>query len=254
MVRLVGEVAALPGDHAVKKRFLLDGLCEIIGAHKWAWALICDFAADRAPVAVSFVHGGFSDEEFGYLLRACEHPGTLQTNARMMEEFRMLQTHLTRRQKEIDPRDCYSQIPDLRKLWHKADVGTVLMSVRPIGVNSQSCIGMYRSIGAADFTPRESRIAHIILSEVGWLHEQGWPESQGADVPRLSPRQRMTLNLLLDGQSRKEIADRLEISINTVAGYVKEVYEHFHVQSHAGLMRRFHQGDGGDIPVKGKVR
>ncbi len=83
-----------------------------------------------------------------------------------------------------------------------------------------------------------------------WLHEQGWPDDRGTTVPQLSPRQRITLNLLLEGQSRKEIADQLGISINTVAGYVKDVYKHFHVQSHAELMGRFLHGDGGDVAAK----
>lgn len=247
MVRLVGSVAG-PGDHAVKKQSLMRGLCDLIGAKKWAWALSCNFAADRPPVYVGFLHRGFSKEEFACFLRACEHPDTQQTNGRLIEEFRRRQTHLTRRQEEIDPENRYADLPELRGLWERADVGAVIMSLRPIGVNGQSLIGVYRSVGAPPFTPRESRMAHIILSEVGWLHEQGWPEEHSSHVPRLSPRQRVTLNLLLDGQSRKEIADHLAISVNTVSGYVKDVYRHFGAQSHAELMSRFQSGDGGDLP------
>lgn len=246
MVHLLGDVAALAGTHAKKKIFLMNGLCNLIGACKWAWALVCDFTADRPPVAVDFLHGGFSEENFAYLLRACEHPGTGRTNAALIREFREGQAHLTRRREQIDPDNQCARLPELARLWEKADVGAVIMSVRSIGANSQSLIGVYRGTGKPRFTPRESRIAHIILSEVGWLHEQGWPEHPHSTVPKLSPRQRMTLNLLIDGRSRKEIASHLEISINTVAGYVKDLYRHFKVNSHVDLMNRFHKGDGGD--------
>ena len=39
IVRLLGEVAALQGDHAAKKRALMDGLCRLIGADYWGWGL-----------------------------------------------------------------------------------------------------------------------------------------------------------------------------------------------------------------------
>ncbi len=32
MIRLVAEVAALEGEHAAKKRYLMDGLCVLIDA------------------------------------------------------------------------------------------------------------------------------------------------------------------------------------------------------------------------------
>ena len=65
-------------------------------------------------------------------------------------------------------------------------------------------------------------------------------------MPRLTPRARVVLNMLLDGRSRKGIAGHLGIRENTVAGYQKDIYRHFQVNSHAALMRRFQTGDGGD--------
>lgn len=61
-------------------------------------------------------------------------------------------------------------------------------------------------------------------------------------VRRLSPRQRLTLDLLLHGHSRETIADRLEISNHTARGYVKEVFKHFGVHTHAELIAGFYQG------------
>ena len=80
---------------------------------------------------------------------------------------------------------------------------------------------------------------HIVLSEVTWLHLSGWPEDYGADVPKLYPRQRVVLNLLLDGMGRKQIASQMGITENTVSGYAKDVYRHFGVNSHVDLMRKF---------------
>ena len=63
----------------------------------------------------------------------------------------------------------------------------------------------------------------------------------------LSPRLRTTLNFLLEGLGRKQIAAHLCISENTVSGYVKEVYRFYKVQSQPELMKFFRDGDGGDL-------
>jgi DNA-binding CsgD family transcriptional regulator len=122
------------------------------------------------------------------------------------------------------------------------------MSMRPLDATSGSMTGLYRAHGKPEFTPREVRIAHIIYTEVAWLHEQGWPEDRGSSVPHLSRRQRLTLNLLTHGQSRKQIAANMKISIHTAQGYIKDVYRLFHVNSQTELMNRFHQGNGSDVP------
>ena len=52
----------------------------------------------------------------------------------------------------------------------------------------------------------------------------------------LSPRLRQTLDCLLEGDSEKEIADRLGLSTTTIHQYVTALYRHFGVQSRAQLM------------------
>lgn len=40
LVRLLAETAAVPGGFLVKKTYLLDGLCELVGADEWRWARV----------------------------------------------------------------------------------------------------------------------------------------------------------------------------------------------------------------------
>ena len=133
-------------------------------------------------------------------------------------------------------------------LWVEAGVYPGLISSRPVDERSLSTIAVYRRPTDPPYTERELRLAHILLSEVPWLHEQGWPEDRGSTVPRLSLRLRQVLNLLLQGFHRKGIADSLDLSLHTVGGYIKEVYRHFKVRSQSELMHRFLRGDGGDQP------
>ncbi len=56
---------------------------------------------------------------------------------------------------------------------------------------------------------------------------------------KLSPRNRQTLGLLLNGKSEKEAARELKISIHTVHVYVKMIYARHGVCSRAELLAKF---------------
>jgi len=233
MVHLLGVAAALPDDHASRKQFMIRGLCDLVGADKWAWALFSELTPGQPPVVVDSLHGGFDQTELGYFIRACKHPKI--GKAAMALDFHDGQL---------------AQDPALDPLREKAGVGAAMMSTRPVGMNLQSAIGIYRKPGRPDFTPRESLVAQTILSEVDWLHDDGWGETEPDGPPHLSRRQCNILDLLLNGSRRNEIAGQLELSINTVNGYVKELYLHFQVGSQAKLQNLFQRGDGAYTLVK----
>ena len=57
------------------------------------------------------------------------------------------------------------------------------------------------------------------------------PPAQDAGIARLTPAEREFLDQLAKGYAYKEIADRMNISIDTVRSYVRTVYEKLHVHS-----------------------
>lgn len=246
MVRLIGEVAALPGGHSVKKHFLMKGLCKLIKADAWAWALSCQRAPAKPQVYVSVLNGGFTDQTFVQVLQAVEHPEMIALTSKFFAEVEKEQAHLTRLRFQITDRAKFLR-SDANLAWKAANIGPTMMSLRPLDERSSSTIALYRHYNRVEFTARESRIAHIVLTEVPWLHEQGWPEDRGVDAPKLSKRQRLALNLLILGQDRKRIADNMKISVHTAQDYIKQVYRHFNVSSQVELISRFLQGDGRDV-------
>jgi len=132
--------------------------------------------------------------------------------------------------------------------WARANIGTLLISQRPMDGGGISGVAVYRELGKPQFNEREGRIAHIILTEVPWLHFRAFPDRESQDITRLYPRHRTILNLLTEGWGRKQIADHLSLSINTVHGYSKVIFKHFGVHSQAELIARLTKGDGGDRP------
>jgi len=59
-----------------------------------------------------------------------------------------------------------------------------------------------------------------------------------AEANDLSPRLTQTLSHLLDGDSEKEIAAKMELSRHTIHVYVKSIYRKYKVSTRAELMAR----------------
>jgi DNA-binding NarL/FixJ family response regulator len=57
------------------------------------------------------------------------------------------------------------------------------------------------------------------------------PEQESSDLSKLTAGEREFLDQLAGGYAYKEIADRMNISIDTVRSYVRTVYEKLHVHS-----------------------
>ena len=90
-----------------------------------------------------------------------------------------------------------------------------------------------------DFTAREKAIVHEAQQMIAGL--VGGPlasfaEPSPADLP---PRARQVLKCFLEGDSDKQAAARLGLSVNTVAWYAKQIHRHFGVQSRSELLARW---------------
>jgi DNA-binding NarL/FixJ family response regulator len=59
------------------------------------------------------------------------------------------------------------------------------------------------------------------------------------EVVHLSPREKEVLAMLSKGYSNKEIASNLSLSVETIHGYLKHVYEKMHVRSRAEAVAKY---------------
>lgn len=238
IIRLLGDVAFSEEDFEGRKAMLMGGLVELIGADYWGWGLATELQPGKLPVFTSITHGGFSDNGFSKFLVAFEHPDMADITEPLIVEIMETGEHITRSSSDFDPDFRLAQSPALR-LWEEADVGPTILSFRPLERGCLSVIGLYRKFVSPPFNSRETKIAHLLLTEVPWLHLQGWPWEAAAEVPKLARQPRLVLNLMLEGLSRKEIAERMDLSSHTVNDYAKTVFKSFGVQSQTMLMAKF---------------
>lgn len=238
MVRLVGEAASRGTSHERARHHLMEGLRKLIDADCWVWSLGY-LDPEKPPVYVSLQHGGFDDHRFAKFLQAVEHPEmTALTAPFAAEVMSPPHTQVTRLRQEIDPENRLETTP-AHFFWDAADIFPVMLSAHPLDERCVSIIGVYRRRDQQPFGERERHIAHILMCEVPWLHANGWPHDFGVETPSLPRSRRLVLNLLLEGHSRKQVADQLNLSLHTVSDYIKDIYRTFKVHSHAELMRRF---------------
>ena len=84
------------------------------------------------------------------------------------------------------------------------------------------------SLGGSPMTPE---IARLVLDRFSKL------PSPTSDVG-ISDRERDVLRLLADGFTKKEVADRLELSVHTVDNYLRRIYRKLHVNTLGGAVAK----------------
>lgn len=251
IVNMMAEVSALEDEHTIRKRRLLELLSDYIGADKWLAALRVQNTVEEAPFFVGQLFAGFEPEQLVKLAESAAHPSVKEIEAPLGMELMRRKTQLTLRLEDFDQKQLWASSP-AGELAEQAGVGTFLASTRPFfdpedGSLKASAIALYRSPGQPKFSERELRIAHIVLTEVSWLHTEGWPSEFLVKATADLPRSHLPmLTLLVQGNSRQEIAQLTERSINTVNSYAKTIFNHFNVKSQTELMKHFIYGDGND--------
>jgi DNA-binding CsgD family transcriptional regulator len=239
MVRLLGETCAMQGTVNQKKHFLMSGLCRLIDVQAWAWVHAVELLPGKLPVYVAYIHGGFSEDVLPRFVKIQSHPDMAYMSSSICRDLIGRTTPLTRTLREIVPIAEFTGA-EVGEEWRACGVYPLMLSFHPLPDGTFSGLALYRSCDKDLCTEREKKIAHALLSAVPWLHERQGPSAEHAiEVPQLSVRERLVLELLLQGYSRKAIAETMDISINTVAGYAKHVYAFFHVTSQAELINRF---------------
>lgn len=80
-------------------------------------------------------------------------------------------------------------------------------------------------------SPMSSGIARKVVAS--------FQRTEPSETDKLSPREKQVLELLAQGFLYKEIADQLHLSIPTINGYVRSIYEKLQVHSRSQAVAKF---------------
>lgn len=248
VVRILADIACMDATPDEKRIYLMNEIGLLVGTGTWLWGVAPLLEPGKQPVYLFHNSGGIDNDRMAVMLRAIEHPDTGAMTARLAREIGVAEGQITRLRQEVIDDDWFMN-SGANAIWREADVGPILFSARRLPGVGISVLAFYRPAAAALFTEREARIAHIVLSQVSWLHQAGLPYTPAKDVPALPPRCRLILNQVVRGRTRKEIAADLGISVHTANDYMKRIFRHFRVRSQVELITRLRAGDHHDSPV-----
>ena len=233
--RLIGECRDLGNDAARWFPRMLEGMSrlvgsEVVGGEGWAPR------ADRPMTALSAFDSGLSPSDralVGAYMRD-GGPGADPLYARIEYVPGKAFTR-TRRQLVQDAEYYRSSVYD--RYFRVGKVEHRLVSVyQQSAERSFSALCFHRAPRDRDYSPREQRLLSFFHEELGPLVGRALVSIAEASPDDLSPRLRQTLACLLEGDSEKQVAGRLGLSLPTTHQYVTALYKRFGVRSRAQLM------------------
>ena len=247
IAKLLGEVAGLDKDIDARKRLLMERLNELVGADGWLWSISYSNHSTNQPISVGVIHDGLTEEQFSGWLEASQTANPKPPEDKPLTQNLILGKHFTRtREQLVSDKDWYEN-PTIQKFRIERGIDDFLYSVYPLSDNKIfSAIGLFRHVGRERFSARARRIAHIILSNVEWLHAAGLPDIELPKLSLLTPTQRIVMIHLLNGKRRPEIAAVMGISPLTVKDHTSAVLRHYCVRDQLALVCKFRSGNGLD--------
>jgi len=249
IVRLLSDVMMTPGGLLAQKRRCAEGVADLVGADYWMWN-VCSLKPDAIPLATAVMHN-LSEKQVGALMEA-NYRGDLDAIDSKFLPLTREGAHFTCRGDQLLTAEEFEQNGSRRVYVEELDFShSYMFSAYPIPGHDDLFhnLGLWRKPGRPMYTPRESRIAHIIASEVGWIHLGSVPGVSTEEFGTLSPRLQTVLSLLVEGLAAKRIAFHMKIAEHTARDYIKDLYRRLDCKDRADLMRRFMVGDGGDATV-----
>ena len=245
--RLIGECRDLGSDPALWHRRMLEGVCQLIGASaatggEGRWG-----RPDRPLVVVSAFESGLDSrgrERFAAFMRELGPSGD--------PLFRGLQDLpgrlVTRTRREVVSDAEWYRSVSYNEYRRPASADHALTSVYQVSDGGAiSVIAPQREIHERDFSPREARLLNFFHGELGPLIGRSLVSATEPGPEKLGPRLRQTLACLVEGDSEKQVAARLDLSYATTHQYVTALYRRFGVGSRAQLLahviRRIGRGE-----------
>jgi DNA-binding CsgD family transcriptional regulator len=247
--RLLNEIQAMSSQPGSWEAHMVDGLCRLVHADQGASIVLDGFGPTGDIGAVSFA--------------ASSHwmnPKAIEQWTSAMGPLRWRDDPLVDRSTKLRPAVAHTVLrpelmPDAE--WHHAsnphlelaraaDIGSHLIMFhrldRPSRVRG---VTLHRSQSDKPFSQRQRDTLHLFNLELCRLYRQRkLPGIDGPDLSMLSARQRQVLSHLLAGDTERQAAEALGISVHTANDHVKAIYKRLGVSSRAALMARFVRGVG----------
>jgi DNA-binding CsgD family transcriptional regulator len=230
---LLGECRELELDFTQWQQHMLQGLCRLLRAQIGIGGEMSWTGPDRMMVPIRCENYRPAPARWPEYAEWLKNP-RIFINAAVREFHGLRQRQATRsRQQLIDDREFYRS-PFFNELLKPGGFNHGMLSKYRLGTGRRMHeVVLNRVTGEPPFGQRDCRVLQLFHEELGPRVEQS------LTLFRLAPRLRQTLEALLEGNSEKQAALRLGLSVHTVHEYVTTLYRRFEVSSRAELLAQF---------------
>jgi len=233
--RLIGECRDLGNDAARWFPRMLEGMSRLVGSEVAGGEGLAP-RADRPVTALSAFDSGMSPSDRA-LLGAYMREGGPRVDPLYTRIEYVPGKAFTRTRRQLVRDADYHRSSVYDRYFRVGRVEHRLVSVYQQSADrSFSALCFHRPPGERDFSPREQRLLTFFHAELGPLVGRALVSIAEASPDDLSPRLRQTLGCLLEGDSEKQVAGRLGLSLPTTHQYVTALYKRFGVRSRGQLM------------------
>lgn len=241
LMRLVTEIAEQTNDIAERRHGLIEGLGRQVSATAGFWGWGRGNPIDSAITPVAALSFGMSPECWQKAVQVSLGPDSVRLFSIPIRERMQGCTHVTVTRSMLHSDDAWTAETNFRGELHAAGMDNLMVSVNYYSNDCWFHTTLGRPPGEPDFSPEDASLLQLVMSSVSWMQPR---ISEALPVERfvgLTARQRTVLLHLLDGQSRKQIANYLRITLHTANDHIKAIYEHFQVSSATELAAKFLQ-------------
>ena len=240
LLRIAGEVSEHPADAAIRRRFILDRVCDLLNASGGVVFNVADDSSDCVAVPGSLVAARMPDEQCQVLHRYITSPSSRTDVFNTHAIPALLANPVCPRRSFLEDRAWYrcENFEQTMRPWGFDDRIHGILKL-PGGV--MASMSLVREKNQAPFSERDCQVLALFNTHVGSLyHVAASPEM--AAIEALPPRLRPVLRHLLDGDAEKQVALKLGLSRHTIHSYSKDLYRRFDVNSRGELLARFRRG------------
>lgn len=241
-LKLVAELHDLPPSITVRAHHLINGMCDLLGAQNGLLGVLSHFRQGGTPEILHAVTGGDIDpvaqRAYG------KYVDTEYVRDPLIEAtiHDCIKPVLFERRQRVSDRDWYgsAHVAEFRRQLTRVDDS--IYAYFPLSQPGLVVgLGINRAWNDRPFGEREKRLIELMHDQLAWLYRQFDQENESGfpHVKRpLSQRLQQTLARLVAGDSEKQIASTLNLSVHTVHDYVKQLYRLYGVNSRAELLAK----------------
>lgn len=242
LMRHLADVSALRSLPDLQRQQLIDGLGRLLGMKLGWWFVMDHWRIGAQPTMVQQVLTANPDPYWvGYLQQFVTHfpvdadPYAYQA---IRSDAKEQVWNFKRLIHDRGTRQKYGPILDLMKAMGLRD--GALCALR-LGADGSRVAGfsLHRSSDAKPMNARDLALAKLAISEIGNLIRRGHIVPSEPIAQQLSPRLKQVLEAILRGDSPRQMALAMEISIHTVREHIQRLYVQFGVTTREDLMARF---------------